>query len=93
MNFWGFTPKIFELAEARLLAFLEAKLALDPLKCEHVIPTLIGETLNDGKYQVKVMASENTWFGVTYQEDKPYVVDQFARFKIERLYPFDLWKK
>jgi NDP-sugar pyrophosphorylase family protein len=93
MNFWGFTPKIFDLAEACLLAFLEAKLASDPLKCEHVIPTLIGETLNAGTYQVKVMASENTWFGVTYQEDKPYVVDQFAKFKIERLYPFDLWKK
>ncbi len=93
MNFWGFTPKVFELAERQLLRFLEAKLAQDPLKCEHVIPTLIGETLQEGSYQVRVMSSENTWFGVTYQEDKPYVVDQFARFKIERQYPFDLWKK
>ncbi len=93
MNFWGFTPKIFGLAEERLVKFLESKLAGDPLKCEHVIPTLIGETLHDGLYSVKVMASENAWFGVTYQEDKPYVVAQFAHFKAEGLYPFDLWKK
>lgn len=93
MNFWGFTPKIFELAQTRLLQFLNAKLADDPQKCEHVIPTLIGETLHDGLYEVKVMASENAWFGVTYQEDKPYVVEQFARFKAEGLYPFDLWEK
>jgi NDP-sugar pyrophosphorylase family protein len=93
MNFWGFTPKIFELAEERLVKFLEEKLDGDPLKCEHVIPTLIGETLHDGLYEVKVMASENAWFGVTYQEDKPYVVEQFARFKAEGLYPFDLWAK
>lgn len=93
MNFWGFTPKIFEVAHTRLIQFLNAKLAADPQKCEHVIPTLIGETLHDGLYEVKVMASENAWFGVTYQEDKPYVVEQFARFKAEGLYPFDLWKK
>ena len=93
MNFWGFTPNVFEFAERQLIRFLQAKLAVDPLKCEHVIPTLSGETLQEGTYQVKVMSSENTWFGVTYQEDKPFVVEQFARFKIERQYPFDLWKK
>ncbi len=92
MNFWGFTPKIFNLAERQLIAFLKRELEKNPLKCEHVIPTMIGETLNEGMYTIEALPSENTWFGVTYQEDKPYVVKQFIEFKENGDYPFDLWK-
>jgi NDP-sugar pyrophosphorylase family protein len=92
MNFWGFTPKVFELAERQFIAFLKRELDKNPLKCEHVIPTMVGETLNEGLYSIEALPSENTWFGVTYQEDKPYVVKQFVDFKEKGEYPFDLWK-
>ena len=93
MNFWGFTPKIFELAERQFIEFLKRELEKNPLKCEHVIPTMVGETLNEGLYTIEALPSENTWFGVTYQEDKPYVVKQFVDFKEKGEYPFDLWKE
>mgnify|MGYP001810017723 FL=1 len=93
MNFWGFTPKIFDLAEKRLSAYLSKAMADNPMKCEHVIPTMIGETLKDKTYTITVMPSENEWFGVTYHDDKPYVVEQFAKYKAEGQYPFDLWAK
>ncbi len=93
MNFWGFTPKIFDLAEKQFIGYLNRALADNPMKCEHVIPTMIGETLKDKTYTIKVMPSENEWFGVTYHEDKPFVVEQFLKYKAEGLYPFDLWAK
>jgi hypothetical protein len=91
MNFWGFTPKIFALAQKQLSAYLGRELEKNPLKCEHVIPTMIGETIKDKTYSIKVVPSENEWFGVTYHDDKPYVVEQFLKYKAEGKYPFDLW--
>jgi len=93
MNFWGFTPAIFKLAERQLTTFLEREREVNPLKCEHVLPTMIGETLHSHLYTMTTLASENTWFGVTYQEDKPYVVHQLKAYKDQGLYPFDLWKR
>ena len=93
MNFWGFTPKVFELAEKQFIAFLKRDLEGNPLKCEHVIPTMIGETLDKNLYKMNALASENTWYGVTYKEDKPGVVAEFKRLKDENVYPFDLWAK
>ena len=42
---------------------------------------------------LKVLTSEDSWFGVTYKEDKPSVVAKIQSFKDQGLYPFDLWKK
>ena len=91
MNFWGFTPAIFDLAEKQFSAFLKRDFESNPLKCEHVIPTMIGETLNSNLYKMHALPSENSWFGVTYQQDKPYVVEQFKRMKEDGLYPNSLW--
>ena len=93
MNFWGFTPKVFELAEKQFMAFLKRDLEGNPMKCEHVIPTMIGETLDKNLYTMNALTSENTWYGVTYKEDKPGVVETFKRLKDEQVYPFDLWAK
>jgi NDP-sugar pyrophosphorylase family protein len=91
MNFWGFTPAIFTIAEQQLSAFLRREISVNPLSCEHVLPTMIGETLASGAYTMHTLASENTWFGVTYQEDKPAVVAALQSYKQAGLYPFDLW--
>lgn len=92
MNYWGFTPKIFEVAERRFDLFLATSLKDNPMKCEHVIPTMIGECLKEKSLSVKVMTSADRWFGVTYREDKPDVVAMFEGLKKEGQYPFDLWK-
>ena len=92
MNFWGFTPKIFEECEEIFTSFIGEALKENPMKCEHVIPTAVGDLVKDKKVKVKIMASTDKWFGVTYKEDKPSVVANLQNYKDQGLYPFDLWK-
>lgn len=92
MNFWGFTPKIFEQCEPLLQTFLQENLDKNPMKCEHVIPTAIGTLVQQNQCEVKVLSSTDEWFGVTYQQDKPEVVSRIAKMKAEGIYPDVLWK-
>ena len=92
MNYWGFTPRIFELCETVFKDFLDREYELDPLKCEHVIPTAVGELLRENKIKVQMLETASKWFGVTYQEDKPFVVKSLQEYKDEGVYPFDLWE-
>lgn len=91
MNFWGFTPKIFEDCEPYFEKFLKEEIEKNPMKCELVIPTTIGDLINDNKCTIKVMSSEDEWFGVTYREDKPYVVKKLQEMKDNGVYPDHLW--
>lgn len=92
MNFWGFTPRIFAECEEIFSSFIKEAIKENPMKCEHVIPTAVGELVKQDKISVKVMSSEDRWFGVTYREDKPGVVANIQAYKDQGLYPFDLWK-
>lgn len=92
MNFWGFTPKIFEEFEPVFEKFLGESLDKNPMKCEHVIPTAIGTLVKEGKIKVRMLASTDKWFGVTYKEDKPDVVARIQELKDCGLYPDVLWK-
>ena len=93
MNYWGFTPKVFTLFEEVFESFLDREYENNSLKCEHVIPTAIGELLAKNKIHVQMLQSNSKWFGVTYKEDKPFVVQNLQEYKDQGLYPFDLWKK
>ena len=92
MNFWGFTPKVFDDMDVYFDEFIHANLASNPMKCEYVIPTTVGQMVKDGKCTVKVLSSKDQWFGVTYQEDKPLVVGKSAEMKEAGIYPDILWK-
>ena len=91
MNFWGFTPKIFEECKTLFADFLKPAIEENPLKCEHVIPTAVGELVRQGVCKVKVLSSKDAWFGVTYQEDKPMVVARVQEMKDNGTYPDVLW--
>lgn len=91
MNFWGFTPKIFTEIEPIFKDFLKENLSVNPLKCEHVIPTAVGQLIQEGKCSVKILSSRDKWFGVTYKEDKPGVVAKIQKMKDEGVYPDRLW--
>ena len=93
MNYWGFTPNVFPLFEEVFVDFLDREYSKNPLLCEHVIPTAIGELLVKHDIKVKMLKSNSKWFGVTYKEDKPLVVENLQAYKDEGLYPFDLWEK
>ncbi len=90
MNMWCFTPEIFEKAEREFSEFLES-LGKEDIKAEHVLPTLVGTLLKNGEISVKVMPSNDTWVGVTYAEDKPYVIDYFKKLIADGVYPEKLY--
>ncbi|MBR2676244.1 MAG: nucleotidyltransferase [Solobacterium sp.] len=92
MNFWGFTPKIFEECDPVFEKFLSENLDKNPMKCEHVIPTAVGTLVAEGKIKVRMLSSTDKWFGVTYKEDKPDVVARIQELKDNGTYPDVLWK-
>lgn len=90
MNMWGLTPDFFEELEARFVTFLENMKPEEGLKKEYLLPMIIGELLQEGKAQVKVLETQDKWFGVTYKEDKPVVVESIKKLHDEGKYPAKL---
>ena len=89
MNMWGMVPAYFEHTEAYFTEFLREK--GQEMTSEFYIPEVIARMQQEGKANVKVIPSNENWFGVTYQEDKP-VVKQKLRKLIDRgVYPESLW--
>ena len=91
MNLWGFGKSFLEEADRRFAGWLDENLAKNPLKCEYFLPLVVTELLEEGKARVQLLHRADKWFGVTYREDKPVVVDAIARMTREGLYPEDLW--
>ncbi|MBR0077893.1 MAG: NTP transferase domain-containing protein [Bacteroidales bacterium] len=79
MNFWGFTPLFFEKLDEQFVEFLTAQ--NDNPKSEFQIPTVINYFLQSGKARIEILKSDAKWFGVTYKEDRPYVVEKLAQLK------------
>ncbi len=92
MNFWGFTPAIFDSCEEIFTSKIANGIQENPMKWEHVIPTAIGDLVAQNKCSIKMLSSKDQWFGVTYQEDKPSVVSKIAAMRESGIYPEDLWK-
>ena len=91
MNFWGFTPKVFEGLDADFDAFLNDA-SREPLKSECLLPNTIGKMINAGKCDVKVLTTTAKWFGVTYADDKPDVIAKLHALIDAGEYPSEgLW--
>ena len=86
MNFWGFTPAIFPLIETDLKQFLNN--VNDQV--EFYIPFAVANMIESKSAQVRVLSSESSWFGVTYREDKPLVIESIARLVAKGEYPSPL---
>ena len=89
MNYWGFTPRVFDQLRVNFEKFLE-KNGTD-LKSECYIPNTVGELMRAGEAKVKVLHSRDSWFGVTYREDRPRVVESIRRLVGNGQYPERLW--
>lgn len=92
MNLWGFSEEIMDELEIAFKKFLKDEVPANPLKSECYLPMVVDELLKEKKATVQVLTSEDRWFGVTYKEDKPYVVASIAELKKKGLYPEYLWK-
>lgn len=89
MNMFGFTPQVFPKLQEHFKKFLEANGA--DLKKECYIPSTVNEMLQAGEAKVKVLRSNDSWFGVTYREDHAQVVESIQRLIENGKYPERLW--
>ncbi|GHS94964.1 nucleotidyltransferase [Synergistales bacterium] len=92
MNFWGMHKGLFKMAEDDFPSWLDVNLAVNPLKCEYLLPSEIGDQLRRGVTEVKVLESLDTWYGVTYREDRPGMMAAVEKLHAKGVYPKPLWK-
>ena len=88
MNMWGLTPDFLTTLEGGFREFFEKEVPGNPLKAEYLIPIFIGELLKQGKMSVKVLKTDDTWYGMTYHEDVAAVKDSFKKMLEKGVYSF-----
>lgn len=89
MNFWGFSPGFFEETENQFRDFV--KVNQENKKAEFFIPLVVDNLMNSGKVKVKILESNAKWMGVTYQEDKPVVIEKVQALVDAGSYPKSLY--
>ena len=90
MNMWGFTPQIFPHLYEHFQRFL--KRYGEDLNAECYIPGTVNSMIQSGEARVKVLRSGDSWFGITYREDQPRVVQSIGRLIDQGSYPRRLWQ-
>ena len=90
MNMWGLTPRFFEILDKGFADFLKENKS-NYLKAEYLLPTIVGDLLRSQKAEVTVLRSNDKWFGVTYKEDKDYVVASLRKLIDAGIYPYKLF--
>ena len=92
MNMWGFTRSILDEIKAGFPAFLDKGIKENPMKCEYFLPAVVSRLLEEDRATVSVLKSHDKWYGITYKEDKPVVVEAMQKMKDNGVYPQHLWK-
>ena len=91
MNMWGLTPAFMDTLEKGFVDFLQ-NVEEGDIKKEYLLPEMIDRLIKDGKAKVDVLETKDTWFGVTYQEDKAAVTAAFKKLVEDGVYPAQLYK-
>lgn len=86
MNMWGLYPEMFDILKNGFNEFLSS-LDKEDLKAEYLLPTIIGDLLHKNQITVKVLTSNDEWFGVTYKEDKDSVKESIRKLIDNGVYP------
>lgn len=89
MNFWGFTPTLFRHLRMELELFLKKHGQEE--KSEMLIPTVVNTLVKEQRAECRVLRTTSTWFGVTYKEDRPLVVEGIRKLITAGKYPARLW--
>lgn len=90
MNFWGFTPAVFEKTKSLFQKFVEDN--HENPKSEFFIPLVADDLIKKNEATFKVIPTAEKWFGVTYKEDKPIVQENISKLVKDGVYPENLWK-
>ena len=91
MDMWGLTPDFLDTLEKGFREFFEREVPKNPLKAEYLIPTFMGELLEQNKMSVKVLRTNDTWYGMTYKEDVAAVKESFWQMLRDGVYQKDLF--
>ncbi len=86
MNMWGLSPEFIDGLEDKFVDFL-SNVKEGDIKCEFLLPSTIDDMIKAGKATVKVLPTNDKWFGVTYKEDAPVVIDSIKKLIADGLYP------
>jgi hypothetical protein len=89
MNFWGFTPALFAQLKTKFEEFLRQSGGEQKSEC--YIPATVNDLVVAGKAKVKVLRTNDSWFGVTYREDRPQVTESIGKLIARGDYPQKLW--
>ena len=92
MNMWGLTPDFLDVLEAGFKEFFEKEVPQNPLKAEYLIPIFIGELLKQGRISVKVLKTNDIWYGMTYKEDVGAVRESFRKMLEDGVYKAELFE-
>lgn len=92
MNMWGLTPEFINILDTGFDEFLD-ETSRDDLKAEYLLPTIIGDLLQNGRLDVRVLKSHDQWFGVTYKEDREAVTDALGKLIEDGIYPSVLYNR
>lgn len=90
MNMWGFYPEFIDTLKNDFVTFMENVKEGD-IKAEYLLPTVVGDAINQGKVKVEVLETQDKWFGVTYAEDKPIVIENFQTLVNQGVYKTPLF--
>jgi NDP-sugar pyrophosphorylase family protein len=91
MNFWGFTHGFFNHLEEQFIEFLKSNDG--NLKSEFYIPSVVDKLIKSNRERVKVLSNAGQWFGITYKEDKPMVINKINELIGAGAYPANLWNQ
>ena len=91
MNMWGLRPEFLETLEEGFAEFFEKVVPGNPMKAEFLIPTFIGDLLAEDKMSVKVLRTNDTWYGMTYKEDVAVVKESFRDMMERGVYKEELF--
>ena len=90
MNMWGLSTEYMNMLETGFVEFFKT-VPSNPMKAEYLLPIHIGGLLRENKVSVKVLKTADKWFGVTYKEDKDFVVESFKQLIADGVYSADLF--
>lgn len=90
MNMWGFTPDFLDELESGFKKFL-SNLKQDDVKSEYLLPMIVDGLIKENRADVSVLETRDKWFGVTYKEDKPVVVESICKLIEQGEYPEKLY--
>lgn len=91
LNTWGFTLSIFDELESGFGPFL-SRHSDNITKAEYFLPEVVGNLVKTGKATVKVLPTDEKWYGVTYQEDRPLIQAAIREMINRGTYPGNLWE-